>query len=100
PESLRRQYSEGYRVEIELPPQSIQPVAATISRLGYRGEPNGAGVSFAAQALDAALLAELQKISTEIGGARVHIRQSEMTDVFRRVLLESNAVHHDEEKAA
>jgi ABC-2 type transport system ATP-binding protein len=86
PEVLRQRYSDGYCIDIALPP-SERPSAAQL--LGTAVSATDAGLRVTVPALAADVLAALARIVAESAQATVHIRQPAMTDIFRRVLAES-----------
>jgi len=84
PETLRRDYSDGYRISIDLP-DTERPRARAVLESLATVRSTAQGFELAAGALTPELLGGLDRIVT---GARAEIRieQSPMTDVFRRVL--------------
>ena len=88
PEELRRRYSEGYRVEVAVPERERAAVAAA---LGRAAAPSSTGVTLVADTLAPDVLAALDGVVREHPGARVHIEQPQMTDIFRRVLAAGEA---------
>jgi drug efflux transport system ATP-binding protein len=88
PEELRRRYSAGYRIEVEVAPADRPRVAA---RLGPEAAETSAGLQLTVPALDAGVLATLDALARENGGAHVRIEQPPMTDIFRRVLAGTGA---------
>jgi ABC-2 type transport system ATP-binding protein len=91
PETLRRRYSNGYYVEVALPPDERGRATAVLSELVGPPEPTAAGLRVLVPALDPPVLAALDRIRSECGHAQIHIEQPQMTDVFRRVLAEREA---------
>ena len=84
PETLRRDYSDGYGISIDLPDAERPRARAVLENLAIvRSTPTG--FQLAAGALTPELLEGLDRI---VAGARAEIRieQTPMTDVFRRVL--------------
>jgi ABC-2 type transport system ATP-binding protein len=86
PEELRRRYSAGYRIEIELP-EGERAGAARL--LGEEVQTTGAGLALTVPALEPALLARLDRLVAAEPAARVRIEPPEMAGVFRRVLAEA-----------
>jgi ABC-2 type transport system ATP-binding protein len=85
PEALRRDYSDGYRIRIELPDTERPRVSAALGRLAtVRSTPQG--LHLAASALSPELLSALDQITADGTRAEICIEQAPMTDVFRRVL--------------
>jgi len=90
PESLRRQYSDGYRIDIELQAAESEHTAAVLRGFGLRLESSDTGLRVFAPQLEPKLLAELERIASG-AGARLAIEQPEMPDIFRRILREMAA---------
>jgi ABC-2 type transport system ATP-binding protein len=88
PEELRRRYSAGYRIEVEVAAADRPRVAA---RLGPGAAETSAGLQLTVPALDAGVLATLDGLVRENGGAHVRIEQPPMTDIFRRVIAGAGA---------
>jgi len=88
PEDLRRRYSTGYRIAVDVDPAERGAAAAT---LGPAAVPTPAGLALEVPALEPDVLAALARVSAEHPAARVHIEQPEMTEVFRRVLADAGA---------
>ena len=91
PEGLRRRYSAGYRIEVTLPAEQGDRCAALLARLG-RLERTPAGMAVAVPALDASVLGTLDAVAATSPGVAVHIEQSSMTDIFRRVVATNGVV--------
>jgi len=87
PEGLRRRYSEGYRIEVVLPPGGRAGAVATLRLAVSELAETPDGLAVRVPGLDPALLAALDRLMA--AGARLHIEQPPMTDVFRRVLAAS-----------
>ncbi len=87
PEDLRRRYSAGYGVRVLAPPASRERAARILTDAGATLAPQPDGVAATIAALDAPLLAELERLR-EIAGATIEIVQPTMTDVFRAVLAQ------------
>jgi ABC-2 type transport system ATP-binding protein len=88
PEALRRRYSAGYRIDIELPPEGCEPTKALIRAAGHPVEPTSSGLRLQVPELGTAMLATFERITASYAGA-IRIEQAPMTDVFRQVLAES-----------
>jgi len=86
PEELRRRYSDGYRIDIELA-ASERPRAAEL--LGASVEPTLTGIQVHVDALEPRILERLNAATAACPSARIHIEQPHMTTVFRRLLAES-----------
>ncbi len=86
PEELRRRYSDGYRIAIEAPAASRPAVTAALAAAGVAAAATASGLALTVPALDAALLATLDRLLVSTPDAQLHIDQPQMTDVFRRVL--------------
>ncbi|HVN86263.1 MAG TPA: ABC transporter ATP-binding protein [Candidatus Binatia bacterium] len=89
PEVLRQRYSEGYRIDIAVPPTDR---AHVLQLLGTGTQETDSGVFKAAPTLDAELLSTLDRVAARYPHATIHVTQSPMGDVFRRVLAESGVV--------
>jgi len=85
PQALRAEYSGGYRVDVDLPVGARHGAASSLA-----GFPAVAttprGIRVAAGTLSPELLAALDRLVARHPGATVHVEQTPMTDVFRRVL--------------
>jgi len=88
PEDLRRRYSTGYRIAVDVGPEARGAAAAA---LGPAAVATPAGLALEVPALESDLLAALARVAAEHPAARVHIEQPAMTDVFRRVLADAGA---------
>jgi ABC-2 type transport system ATP-binding protein len=86
PEDLRKRWSSGYRIALALPMEAADAAARALGRGARAG---GDGVELTVAELDEALLVALREITAAHPGARLHIDQPRMTDVFRRVLTET-----------
>jgi len=89
PEALRRRYSDGYRIAVVLPPTGRAAAVAALRPAVSELAETPDGLALRAPALDPPLLATLDRLAA--AGARLHIEQPQMTDVFRRVLAGSGA---------
>ena len=88
PEDLRRRYSTGYRIAVEVAPEARGAAAAA---LGPAAVATPAGLALEVPALEPDVLAAVARVAAEHPAARVHIEQPEMTEVFRRVLADAGA---------
>jgi ABC-2 type transport system ATP-binding protein len=86
PESLRRQYSDGYRIDIDLPATERGGAMHTLS--GARGAvaPTATGIRLSVPALEPHVLAVLDRVAAECPHVAIRIEQPPMTEIFRRVL--------------
>jgi ABC-2 type transport system ATP-binding protein len=83
PEELRRQYSSGYRIRIDVPAAALAAQADLLRAAGFSWHSAEGGVELHIGALDPPALAALQPVTAR--GARVQIEQPAMGDVFRRL---------------
>ncbi len=90
PETLRREWSDGYRVTIDVPPDARAAAGAALAGPGRTLDETADGLALRTATLDAALLAALDRLAHG-AGARVAIQQPAMTDVFRRLLAAAAA---------
>lgn len=88
PEEIRRRYSDGYHVRVELPRGARAAIATRFTTQGVAVTPTTDGLEIAAPTLPPALLGELQTLAEH--DAAITITRPEMTDVFRR-LMEAGA---------
>jgi ABC-2 type transport system ATP-binding protein len=91
PEALRQRYSYGYRIAVDVAADARGDAAAVLGTTGRRVDETATGIQLSVPALDADVLALLDRFVDAHPLARVHIEQAQMTDVFRRVLAESAA---------
>jgi ABC-2 type transport system ATP-binding protein len=84
PEELRRRHSDGYHVTVALPPAGRAAADAALRDAGVEPASTADGFALRVRALVPPLLAALERLT--LAGARVHVEQPEMTDVFRRLL--------------
>ena len=84
PEEIRRCYSDGYRVRIELPRGARAAIATRFATQGVAVTPTHDGLDLSAPALSPLLLGELQTLADH--DAAISITRPEMTDVFRRLM--------------
>src|ERR1700687_637078 len=85
PETLRRRYSDGYRVEVEVPSAERARVLHALGAAPTAIEHAPAGFRFRVPALESEFLATLNRAVADCPDARVRIEQPQMTDIFRRV---------------
>src|SRR5262249_24123851 len=86
PEALRRQYSDGYEVALDLPADARRTGAQALAAAGGAVSPGGGGLRVRVPALEPNFLAALEGIAAAQPQAQIHIAQPPMTDIFRRVL--------------
>jgi ABC-2 type transport system ATP-binding protein len=91
PEELRRRYSDGYRIEVEVDAAEAARVRSLLERAAAPLQETASGFALRAPALDPELLVLLDDLSRRVPSARIQIVQPEMTDIFRRVLAEAAA---------
>lgn len=84
PEEIRRRYSDGYRVRVELPRGARAAIATRFTTQGVAVTPTTDGLEISAPALPPALLGELRTLAEHDAG--ITITRPEMTDVFRRLM--------------
>jgi len=84
PAELRQRYSEGYRVDVDLPLSE----ADDLGRIATRVERNNGGASAWLPQLTTPALERLDAMYRE-HGVRARITQTPMTDIFRRLLNEA-----------
>jgi len=82
PEELRRRYSAGYRIDIEVAAEDRARVLERLDGLIPAAEQTATGLRLRLASLEPEFLERLNALS----GVRVEIEQPSMTDVFRRVL--------------
>ncbi|MBI3782790.1 MAG: ABC transporter ATP-binding protein [Deltaproteobacteria bacterium] len=91
PETLRQRYSDGYRVDLEIPAEARDRAAALLRRTALDLTPAARGFSARFEKLEPELLRGLDELCQAWPGTNVQIAQASMTDVFRRVLAEEKA---------
>jgi drug efflux transport system ATP-binding protein len=91
PEELRRKFSDGYRVEVEVRPEGASQVGELLGQAAGSLEKTASGFVLRTSSLDPTVLALLSAVATEAPSAVIQIVQPEMTDIFRRVLAETAA---------
>lgn len=84
PEEIRRRYSDGYHVRVELPRGARAAIATRFTTQGIAVTPTTDGLEISAPALPPALLGELRTLAEH--DAAITITRPEMTDVFRRLM--------------
>ena len=89
PEALRRRYSPGYRIDLELPPGARGRVADRLGPGGSALETTAQGLRLAVPTLEPALLERLGALVGDEAGGRVRIARTEMTEIFRTLLAEA-----------
>jgi hypothetical protein len=72
-------------VRLDLPPEALSAEAAELRGAGFSWRADGDAVELRAERLDQRALAALERVSGATG-ARLHIEQPPMTDVFRRLV--------------
>jgi len=92
PEELRRQYSDGYRIDVALPAAQQTRCAEALAAIGRPLTQTLAGFELAVPTLGPDVLGTLDATAAACPEARIHIEQAHMTDVFRRVLAETTGV--------
>ena len=85
PEDLRRRYSDGYRIRVEVSESALAADAAALRAAGFSWRGSGNAVELAVDALDPAPLDALAHMVEERGNPRVQVEQPTMADVFRRL---------------
>jgi ABC-2 type transport system ATP-binding protein len=88
PETLRRRYSNGYQIDVELPAADWARAAAACGDTVGAPERTRDGMRWTVPALDAGMLAALDRLRAACAIAQIRIGQPQMTDIFRRVLAE------------
>jgi ABC-2 type transport system ATP-binding protein len=88
PEALRRRYSNGYQIDVELPAADWARAAAAYGDTVGAPERTSDGMRWTVPALDAGVLAALDRLRAACATAQIRIGQPQMTDIFRRVLAE------------
>jgi ABC-2 type transport system ATP-binding protein len=86
PEELRRRHAHAYRIAIRLDPSARARARAGLAELGGPIVETAEGLRLEPPALAPALLGALERLRAEHPGAEVHVEQTPMTEVFRRVL--------------
>jgi ABC-2 type transport system ATP-binding protein len=86
PEELRRRFSQGYRIEIDVTAEERPRVLQRLGGAIPAPESTATGLRFRLPKLEPGFLDRLEQAAKEVPGARIAIDQPAMTDVFRRVL--------------
>lgn len=91
PETLRRQYSSGYEIELTLPAAARAAATAALRDQVDEITSTEHGIAARVDLLPPALLRSLADLSHAADGFDVQVRQIGMTEVFRRVLEHEGA---------
>jgi ABC-type multidrug transport system ATPase subunit len=91
PETLRRRYSDGYRIELQASGAARQRAAALLQPWSLDSASTADALSAHLETLEPPLLRDLDEWRETWPGVEVQITQTSMTDVFRRVLAEERA---------
>jgi ABC-2 type transport system ATP-binding protein len=91
PEELRAKWSVGYRVRVSVPATARARAASLLAASGVEPRPDADGLVVEAPQLVPALLDAATRATDAIPGASVHVEQTSMTDVFRRLLENAGA---------
>jgi ABC-2 type transport system ATP-binding protein len=91
PETLRRRYSDGYRVDLQLPAAARAPATAQLQARARDIVATDDGLCARFEVLGPEVLREIEALRSAWPGAGVHITQTSMTEVFRRVLAEEGS---------
>jgi len=87
PEAIRRRYSDGYRVRLDLAdPAARREAVAALAPLAHAVTATAEGVALHAPALTPALVAALAARSPPAGPGRLHVEQPDMNGIFRRLM--------------
>jgi ABC-2 type transport system ATP-binding protein len=86
PEALRRQYSAGYQIEIDLPPAERGGAEQSLSAAGGSVVQTAAGLRVTVRGMDPGVLAALDRVAAASADAQIHVEQPPMTEIFRGVL--------------
>lgn len=86
PETLRRERSDGYRVSITLPAPARAAARERLAPFGAVADADN-GLRLTVGGLDAEVLGAVEGLAS----VEVHIDPPQMTDIFRRILTESEA---------
>src|SRR5436853_60494 len=85
--ALCQRYSDGYRIEVGLPPAARDSAARALGGIAGEVAATSGGLAIRVPALDPPVLAALDRLVA--AGARLDIQQPQMNDVFRRLLAAS-----------
>ena len=94
PDEIRRRFSDGYRLELALPPAGRPAARAALVAAGARVDESDERLVARTPRLGPALLHEAQRLADAHPEARVTIVRPEMTDVFRRLMLAAKDEAH------
>jgi ABC-type multidrug transport system ATPase subunit len=86
PEDLRRRFSDGYHVVVDVDEQRRGMAAERLGRLATDVTRAPSGFALTLPRLEPAVLETLNGLAGD--GVTVHIEQAPMNEVFRRVLLQ------------
>lgn len=86
PETIRRRYSPGYRIELAPPPETRDAVAAAWQRAGAEVVATSGGLEARVPSLGPAVVALLETTAARGVDGRTHIDQPEMGTVFRELM--------------
>jgi len=89
PEAIRRRYSPGYRIDIDLPSAASGRATDQLGPAGAGLEVTPQGIRLAVPALEPDLLQRLGTFVLEEADGRVRISRTEMTEIFRTLLAEA-----------
>jgi drug efflux transport system ATP-binding protein len=92
PETLRQRHAGGYRIRVVVAAEEQARCAAVLSGIGRPLERDAIAIQIAVPALEPQVLATLDAAAAACPQAEIQIEQTQMTDVFRRVLATSGAV--------
>ena len=92
PEVLRQRYSYGYRIDVDVAADERRRASVLLGGAGRCVDENESGLQLSVPALDPEVLALLDRFVETHPQAQVRIEQAQMTDIFRRVLAESEAI--------
>jgi ABC-2 type transport system ATP-binding protein len=92
PESLRRQYSEGYQIDIDLPAAERHSAMHVLVDAGGAVTHTAAGIRLTVPALEPHVLTTLDRVAAECAQAAIRIEQPPMTEIFRRVLAAAGGI--------
>src|SRR4029453_5945207 len=87
PEGLRRRYSDGYRIRVDLPVAAVDVEASALRTAGFAWHAANGATELTVGALVPNALDALQRVVSP-HHAHVEIYQPTMADIFRRVVTE------------
>ncbi len=85
PEALRRSYSQGYQIAIELPDTERSSAEQALVGVGAVAR-TATGIRLTVPALEPTVLDQLDRVATQCAHAEIRIEQPPMTEIFQRVL--------------